>query len=209
MYFIGKDEFQVKLINVGQRNSLENVISMTDYLYLIDSLKNDGMYVLYALVRLLAATGLRISEALQVRYDHLQLGYIDLFLTKGNKYRRVWFPEKVAAEIVELMSDEKIANQFPNGRRGALFEPNNTGRDTAIRYYQNKLYRCGDRYHINKAVLHPHSFRHFFAKNFLLHNQDVSLLADLLGHSKIETTRIYLRQTKEEQRETVNRIVNW
>lgn len=49
----------------------------------------------------------------------------------------------------------------------------------------------------------------FFAKNFLLHNQDVSLPADLPGHSKIGTTRIYLRQTKEAQRETVNRIVNW
>lgn len=85
---------------------------------------------------------------------------------------------------------------------------NERQQETAIRYYQNRLYRCGAKYRLDKNVLHPHSFRHFFAKNFLSHNTDIVLLADLLGHSKIETTRIYLRQTRSEQKEMITQVVD-
>lgn len=48
-----------------------------------------------------------------------------------------------------------------------------------------------------------------FAKRFLEKNQDIALLADLMGHESIETTRIYLRRTSEEQQKIVDEIVNW
>ena len=54
-----------------------------------------------------------------------------------------------------------------------------------------------------------HSFRHRFAKNFLEKYNDISLLADLMGHESIETTRIYLRKTASEQQEIVDKIVTW
>ena len=57
--------------------------------------------------------------------------------------------------------------------------------------------------------LHPHSFRHRYAKNFLEKYNDIALLADLMGHESIETTRIYLRRTASEQQELVNKIVTW
>ena len=44
-------------------------------------------------------------------------------------------------------------------------------------------------------MVYPHSFRHLFAKNFIERNPDIALLADLMGHENIETTRIYLRRT--------------
>lgn len=47
---------------------------------------------------------------------------------------------------------------------------------------------------MNEKAVYPHSFRHRFAKNFLEKFNDISLLADLLGHKSIETTRIYLRR---------------
>ena len=56
-------------------------------------------------------------------------------------------------------------------------------------------------------VVYPHSFRHRFAKNFLEKYNDISLLADLMGHESIETTRIYLRMTAGEQRKIVNDVV--
>ena len=60
-----------------------------------------------------------------------------------------------------------------------------------------------------EAVVYPHSFRHRFAKNFLERFNDITLLADLMGHESIETTRIYLRRTAEEQREVVDRVITW
>lgn len=51
--------------------------------------------------------------------------------------------------------------------------------------------------------------RHRYAKNFLEKFSDIALLADLMGHESIETTRIYLRRTASEQREIVDKVVTW
>lgn len=55
----------------------------------------------------------------------------------------------------------------------------------------------------------PHSFRHRFAINFLQENKDIALLADLMGHSGVNTTMIYLRLSKEEQRRAIDDSVRW
>lgn len=72
-----------------------------------------------------------------------------------------------------------------------------------------QLKHFADKYGLNREVVHPHSFRHRFAKNFLEKFNDISLLADLMGHESIETTRIYLRRTANEQREIVDKYVIW
>ena len=59
------------------------------------------------------------------------------------------------------------------------------------------------------VVVHPHSFRHRFAKNFIEKHNDIALLADLMGHESIETTRIYLRMTASEQQKIVDKVVTW
>ncbi len=58
-------------------------------------------------------------------------------------------------------------------------------------------------------MVHPHAFRHRFAKSFIEKCGDISLLSDLLGHKNLETTRIYLRRSSSEQYEIVNRVVTW
>lgn len=62
---------------------------------------------------------------------------------------------------------------------------------------------------VPKEVLHPHSFRHFFAKMFLKSNNDITLLGDLLGHSNISTTAIYTRKSSAEQAQELDRIIKW
>jgi len=61
----------------------------------------------------------------------------------------------------------------------------------------------------NCRARHADSFRHRFAKNFLDRFNDLALLADLMGHESIETTRIYLRRTASEQQKIVDKVVNW
>ena len=72
-----------------------------------------------------------------------------------------------------------------------------------------QLKRFANRYGLKREVVYPHSFRHRYAKNFLERFNDIALLADLMGHESIETTRIYLRRTASEQRKIVDKIVNW
>ena len=70
---------------------------------------------------------------------------------------------------------------------------------------QSSIHQVGT---IQKSM-YPHSFRHRFAKNFLEKFNDISLLADLMGHESIETTRIYLTKSTQEQRELIDKIVTW
>lgn len=67
----------------------------------------------------------------------------------------------------------------------------------------------GDKCGIDKCKMHPHAFRHFFAKMYLKKNNDVVQLADLLGHGSIDTTRIYLQKSYDEQKKEFNRSVVW
>ena len=71
------------------------------------------------------------------------------------------------------------------------------------------LKRCAEKYGIDQDVVYPHSFRHRFAKNFIERNPDIALLADLMGHESLETTRVYLRRTASEQRAAVDAAINW
>ena len=78
-----------------------------------------------------------------------------------------------------------------------------------MRGSEKQLKKFAEKYGIDKTVVYPHSFRHRFAKSFLERCNDIAFLADLMGHESIETTRIYLRKTATEQREIVDRIVDW
>lgn len=62
---------------------------------------------------------------------------------------------------------------------------------------------------VQYALIHRYLHRHRYAKNFLEKYNDIALLADLMGHESIETTRIYLRRTASEQQALVDKIVTW
>ena len=65
------------------------------------------------------------------------------------------------------------------------------------------------KYGIPKEVAHPHSFRHLFAIEFLKNNNNIALLADLLGHESVDTTAIYLRLSAQEQKKQFNMAMDW
>lgn len=82
-------------------------------------------------------------------------------------------------------------------------------RQNTTRGISQQLKNYADKYGLDKKVVYPHSFRHRYAKNFLEKYNDIALLADLMGHESIETTRIYLRRTASEQQDLVDKIVTW
>ena len=86
---------------------------------------------------------------------------------------------------------------------------NRFGQRITTRGIAQQLKHFAEKYGLNRDVVYPHSFRHRFAKNFLDRFNDLALLADLMGHESIETTRIYLRRTASEQQKIVDRVVNW
>ena len=198
--FLKLDKFKMKFVKVQQKNFLENVISNADYKFLKTKLKADGYYDWYFVVWFLTATGARVSELVQIKAEHVQLGYLDIY-SKGGKLRRLYIPKNLRTEAVKWLEKR-------NQTSGYLFL-NRFGQRITTRGIAQQLKHFAEMYGLNRDVVYPHSFRHRFAKNFLDRFNDIALLADLMGHESIETTRIYLRRTASEQRAIVDKIVNW
>ncbi len=198
--YIKKDRLKLKFIKVQQKNFLENVVSDADYKFLKTKLKSEGHIEWYFVVWFLTATGARVSELLQIKAEHVQAGYLDMY-TKGGKIRRLYIPKSLRFEAIQWLQEKKITT-------GYIFL-NRFGERITTRGISQQLKHFATKYGLNAKLIYPHSFRHRFAKNFLEKFNDIALLADLMGHESIETTRIYLRRTASEQQIIVDKVVTW
>lgn len=198
--FIKNEKLKMRFVKVQQKNFLENVISDADYKFFKTKLKRDGHISWYFIVWFLTATGARVSELLQIKSEHVHQGYLDIY-SKGGKLRRLYIPKTLRSEAINWLKEQELNSSY-------IFL-NRFGERITARGIAQQLKLFAKKYGINTAVVYPHSFRHRFAKNFLDRFNDLALLADLMGHESIETTRIYLRRTATEQQAIVDKIVNW
>ena len=214
---------KVKSCDVQPKQYIENIISRADYDFMCEEAKKNFKNPnIYLGIRIMGTTGVRTCELFQVKVEHIKHGYIDV-IGKGAKRRRVYFPKKAREEILEYLSklddaDSGYVMRYWNSKRGeqsGAYEKNTRDlgdiRNTLIfqRSFQSAIKRFGLKLGLAEEDLHAHGFRHFFAKEFLKHRLDITLLADLLGHSSLDITRIYLKMTSKEQAATVDETVTW
>ena len=197
---MGREKWKLSFVKVQQKPFLENVISEADYLYFKKRLKEDGEMFWYFVIRFLAATGARVSELIQIKVEHIKIGYLDLY-SKGGKLRRIYIPKALQEEALAWLAEK--------GQDSGFIFLNQRGSRITTRGISGELKKYAIKYGIDPKVVYPHSFRHRFAKSFLDRCNDIAFLADLMGHESIETTRIYLRKTATEQREIVDTIIDW
>lgn len=198
--YIVKPYEKLKFVKIQSKSFLENVISDADYTFFKEQLKKDNNLNWYFVVRFLGATGSRVSELVEIKVEHIKLGYIDMYC-KGGKMRRIYIAKLLQKDTLKwLKSKSKDC--------GYVF-CNRSGNKLTTRGIAHQLKKLAADYKMNTEVVYPHSFRHRFAKNFLEKYCDLALLADLMGHESIETTRIYLRRTHEEQKKIIDKIVLW
>lgn len=176
----------------------ENIPSEIEYRRILDYLKEHN-YKHYLMVMAMATTGARVSELLQFKIEDIIAGEVVL-RGKGNKFRKFFFTKEFQRLVKEWAKETQVAGYLCRSRFGDVM---------TARGVLEMLKKLEGPCKIKKEKLHPHAFRHFFAKMFLKKNKDVVQLADLLGHGSIDTTRIYLQRTHEEQKREFNRIVNW
>ncbi len=192
--------FHLKNVKIQTTQFLENVISMQDYKYLKKCLKRDGDYLDYFLIWGMGCTGARVSEIVKLKVEHIYDGMFSLY-GKGMKQRIIFISKAYQKECMEWL--ESIGRED-----GFIFTEDGQPMDT--RRVEYRVKKLADKYNIDKAVMHPHSFRHLFGKTFYdKSNGNLALLSDLLGHSSIQTTRIYCKRSLTEQMQIYNNIVKW
>ena len=192
--------YRLTAIKLPRNSFQDSIISNRDCKKLQRKLQKDGYDFWYFVVRFLVTTGVRVSELTQIKVEHLDCGFLDIY-SKGGKVRRIYITDSLCTEALAWCKRE-------NRSSGFIFISKN-GLPITARGIQHRLKHFAHRYRIDPNTVYPHSFRHRFAKNFLRRCGDIALLADLMGHESIETTRIYLTRSSIEQQQLLDTIVTW
>lgn len=193
-----KKPIELKRPKFGRKLNTENVPTEDDYERLLTFLKTKKNQDHYFFIKILATTGARVSEFFQFTWENILDGEVTL-KGKGNKYRRFFFGKQLQNEVKNYLKQTGKSGYVAVGKYGRLTQ----------RGLCQSMKDWGDKCGIERAKMHPHAFRHFFAKMYLKKNKDVIQLAELLGHGSIDTTRIYLQKSYDEQKKEFNRSVTW
>jgi integrase/recombinase XerD len=169
----------------------------------ITNIKNDRKYTSlrdYAIVFLLAYTGLRISECLSVQFDDIDWKHKELTVTgKGNKQRIIYLSDKVCSVLNDYLKHNRTKENYgDNINSEYIFISNRSNKLTTSRI--NQIF---DEYN---DKIHPHSLRHYFCTHALESDMNIHEIANQAGHSSIQTTMRYTNPTKEAMRSKMNRL---
>ena len=195
--FIGNENLCVKIIKQQTKFSVEYSLSKTDYHRLLRTAKKYEEYDNYIILRILAETGIRISELAFFKIEYLDK---TMKIKKKGKVREIPVKLDLLREIRKYCRDRKIKEGL------IIFNPK-TGKAYADSTIWRRLKKLAGRARINKDAVHPHAFRHYFAKCYLeTYPNDIAGLADILGHNSLETTRIYTKLTNKEKELKIRNI---
>ncbi|MBQ6635718.1 MAG: tyrosine-type recombinase/integrase [Lachnospiraceae bacterium] len=144
---------------------------------------------LFHIILTIACTGIRISELSNITVESLSQRRSSIYL-KG-KYREILLPSRLCGRLREYCDRREI-------RSGPIFlsaKGNPVDRSNIL----HRMKKLSPKADVPAEKIFPHNLRHFFAVNYYSSDRDIARLADLLGHSDLNTTRIYTRISMEEQ----------
>ena len=188
--FMGWDELKLKSIRLQRRFFRENAGELTkaEYQLLMETAKKRGDERLALLMETICATGIRVSEVPYITADAIKKGRARISM-KG-KLRTILIPAQLCRKLRKYATKHRIG-------RGEIFLTKNGTRLERKQIWAQMKALC--KYAgIERNKVFPHNLRHLFARCFYRISHDISSLADVLGHSSIETTRIYLISTESE-----------
>ena len=174
----------------------EREITAQEYADLVRTAREPGRARLALVLQTICATGIRVSELPAIPAEAARRG-VAVVRCKG-KSRRVLNPTRLQKKLLRYMKQHRIAfGPVFVTRSGAPLDRSNIWRE------MKALCRAAG---VSDKKVFPHNFRHLFARTFYRLNKDLAKLADLLGHSSINTTRIYIRTTSAEHRRCLERM---
>lgn len=167
-----------------------------DYRRLCNTAQAQGKERLALLIESICATGMRVSEVRYLTVEALRRGQVQIAL-KG-KIRVILLPGKLCRKLLNYTRRKKITS-------GEVFRTRN-GNPLGRKQIWAEMKGLCEAAGVDSTKVFPHNLRHLFAREFYKISQDVVKLADVLGHSSIETTRIYLLSTGSEHIRQLERL---
>lgn len=197
--WLDQKDLCLKKIKMQSKQSNEEVLSVADYKRLLRFAKRNGDHQLYYIMKILAMTGIRVSELRYFRVENLGSNYIDAF-NKG-KERTIIVRQDLMRELKKYAREQGI-------KEGFLF-PSNVVKEKMVNISTiwRHMKRIAGQAKVKKSKVHAHSFRHLFAQVFLnTYSNNITELADILGHNSLDTTRLYTRTSDAQKREKLEHM---
>ena len=196
--FLGVPEARVKYLRVQRKlfRQHERELTKEEYLRLTETARSLGRERLELLMEAICATGIRVSEVKYLTVEAAREGRADISL-KG-KVRTILLPGKLCRKLLKYARKQKIAS-------GEVFRTR-SGKSLSRRQIWAEMKSLCRRAGVAGSKVFPHNLRHLFARTFYRVYKDVARLADILGHSSIETTRIYLVSSGAEHARQLERL---
>ena len=195
--FLGWD-LQVRLLKIQRRIFREQSRELTreEYALLVRTARERGRERLALLMETICATGIRVGEVPYITLEAARQGRAEIAL-KG-KIRVILLPGKLCRKLIKYAGKQKITS-------GEIFLTRG-GKGLSRKQIWAEMKRLCVWAGVQAEKVFPHNLRHLFARTFYRVSRDVVRLADVLGHSSIETTRIYLLTTGAEQRRQMGKL---
>ena len=195
---IGWSECRMKYLKIQRQlfRSTERELSKTEYVRLLETAQSLGKTRLALLMETICATGIRVSEVKYITVEAVQAGRAEIAL-KG-KIRTILIPGKLCRKLQKYAKKQKTVF-------GEIFLTRN-GKGVSRRQIWAEMKGLCQKAGVAPSKVFPHNLRHLFARTFYRACRDVVQLADVLGHSSIETTRIYLISTGAEHTRQLERL---
>lgn len=190
LVFLGREDCRVKLLRIQKKifREKEKELTRKEYEKLLETAKREGRQRLHLLMECIGNTGIRVSEVKYITVEAARAGRTDISL-KG-KVRTILIQKKLCRRLLEYAKKRKI-------RTGCIFLTR-TGKELSRKQIWKEMKSLCRTSGVMPEKVFPHNLRHLFAVTFYRVGQDIVKLADVLGHSSIETTRIYLLTTGDE-----------
>ena len=196
--FMGWYDLKVKTLKIQRRifADREKELTKAEYERLLIAAKDKKNERLYYLMQTIASTGLRVSEIKYVTCEAVKSGQA-VINCKG-KIRQIFLPKQLCKMLKEYIKTQNI-------KSGPVFI-SKTGKPLDRSNIWKMLKSLCETAGVSKDKVFPHNFRHLFARTFYSLQKDIVRLADILGHSSIETTRIYTIESGEEHKKLIQKL---
>jgi site-specific recombinase XerD len=196
--FIGWIDLKVKAIKIQRQIycSEEKELTKAEYMRLVNTAKQKGNERLNLLIQTICATGIRVSELQYITVEAVKYG--EAVVSLKGKTRSVFIARDLQKKLLHYAKERKITS-------GAIFITRNGKTMSRTNIWREMKSLC-EQAGVNPQKVFPHNLRHLFARTFYSIEKDIAKLADILGHSSIDTTRIYIITTGAEHQRRIENM---
>ena len=191
-------EMKVKMLKIQKQIYAQRSkeLSKSEYERLLGAAKTKSNQRLYLLMQTICASGIRVSELQYITVDAIHRR--EATINCKNKMRVVILPKELCRMLAEYVKNQEITS-------GPIFITK-TGKPLDRSTIWKMMKALCESAGVSKDKVFPHNLRHLFARTFYTIQKDIVRLADILGHSSVNTTRIYTMETGEIHRRQIQKL---